>query len=290
GLMQECPELAQQPMSEATSTKDSTVNSEFSNPANASPSQQPAAERWRGSFWALIVVQFQGAFSLNVLRYLLTFMVMGATISEARSDTLVSLISFLFFLPLVLFSMAGGFLADRFSKRQVTLATKVIEIAAMVLAIFALTSTQQQYLGEVVDLWRRPALLLAHFPVPLLVLFLAATQAALFGPSKYGLLPELLPEKWLSWGNGVIELGTFLAIISGAMAAGWLSQIFHGREWQVAVLLAAFSGLGLLFSAALGRGAAAPPPARFPANFLGSLLGQIPLTRPSRPPSPSTVP
>jgi acyl-[acyl-carrier-protein]-phospholipid O-acyltransferase/long-chain-fatty-acid--[acyl-carrier-protein] ligase len=51
-----------------------------------------------------------------------------------------------------------------------------------------------------------------------------ATQAALFGPSKYGLLPELLPAKRLSWGNGVIELGTFLAIIVGTVTgAPWRS-------------------------------------------------------------------
>ena len=237
---------------------------------------------WRRSFWALILVQFQGAFSLNVLRYLLTFMVMGAALSDVRNDTLVSLISFLFFMPLVLFSMAGGYLADRFSKRQVTIATKVIEIGAMVLAIFALSATQQQYLADVVDLWRHPALLFAHFPLPLIVLFLAATQAALFGPSKYGLLPELLPAKLLSWGNGIIELGTFLAIISGAMAAGWLSQVFHGHEWQVAVLLAGSSGLGLLCSMAIGKVPAAAPQIRFRANFVAGLWDQIQLMRRDR--------
>jgi acyl-[acyl-carrier-protein]-phospholipid O-acyltransferase / long-chain-fatty-acid--[acyl-carrier-protein] ligase len=259
-------------------------NSEFSNPAHGPgfPSQQTVREKWRWSFWALILVQFQGAFSLNVLRYLLTFMVVGGTISEARGDALVSLISFLFFMPLVLFSMAGGFLADRFSKRQVTLATKVIEIAAMVLAIFALTSTQQQYLGEVVDLWRHPGLLFTHFPVPLIVLFVAATQAALFGPSKYGLLPELLPEKWLSWGNGVIELGTFLAIISGAMAAGWLAQVFHGREWKVAVFLVGSSGVGLLCGMAIAKVPAAAPQAKFRVNFVASLWEQIQLMRHDR--------
>jgi acyl-[acyl-carrier-protein]-phospholipid O-acyltransferase/long-chain-fatty-acid--[acyl-carrier-protein] ligase len=265
------------------SSQTPAANSEISNPHEAGfPAQQPVERHWRRSFWALIVVQFQGAFSLNVLRYLLTFMVVGGTISEARGDTLVSLISLLFFLPLVLFSMAGGFLADRFSKRQVTLATKVIEIAAMVLAIFALTSTQQQYLGEVVDLWRHPGLLFTHFPLPLIVLFVAATQAALFGPSKYGLLPELLPEKWLSWGNGVIELGTFLAIISGAMAAGWLAQIFQGREWKAAALLVGFSGLGLLASMAIRKVPAAAPQARFRANFVASLWQQIQFMRPDR--------
>src|SRR5215469_15092213 len=272
-------------MPEATSPQNPGGNSEFSNPANDSgfPSQQPVRKNWRRGFWALILVQFQGAFSLNVLRYLLTFMVMGATISETRGDTLLSLVSFLFFLPLVLFSMAGGFLADRFSKRQVTIATKVIEIAAMVLAIFALTSTQQQYLGEVVDLWRHPGLLLTHFPLPLIVLFVAATQAALFGPSKYGLLPELLPEKWLSWGNGVIELGTFLAIISGAMAAGWFADTFKGREQYAGIILLGLAVLGLVSSFAIAKTPAAAPQKKFRANFVAELWEQMRLMRVDRP-------
>jgi acyl-[acyl-carrier-protein]-phospholipid O-acyltransferase / long-chain-fatty-acid--[acyl-carrier-protein] ligase len=244
--------------------------------------QQVFGEKWRRSFWALIVTQFQGAFSLNVLRYLLTFMVMGTALPHAGSETLVSLITFLFFVPLVLFSMAGGFLADRFSKRQVTIATKLIEIVAMGLAIFALSAAQQQHLGEVLDYWREPRLLLVHFPLPLLVLFIVATQAALFGPSKYGLLPELLPEKWLSWGNGVIELGTFLAIISGAMAAGWLAQVFRGREWEAGLLLAGFSVLGLLSSLAIGKVPAAAPQTKFRVNFAGALWEQIRLMRPDR--------
>ncbi len=59
--------------------------------------------------------------------------------------------------------------------------------------------------------------------------FLASTQAALFGPSKYGLLPELLPEPELSWGNGVLELGTFLAVIAGGVSGAFLADVFHGR-------------------------------------------------------------
>ncbi len=112
------------------------------------PSLQSPNQNWRRSFWALIVTQFQGAFSLNVLRYLLTFMVMGKALSQANSDALVSLITLLFFVPLVIFSMAGGFLADRFSKRQVTIATKVIEIAAMGVAIFALSSGSRKILDR----------------------------------------------------------------------------------------------------------------------------------------------
>src|SRR5260370_524475 len=152
--------------------------------------QSPVPAPWRRSFWALIVTQFQGAFSANVLRYLLSFMVLGMALNDARRDTLVSLITLLFFVPLVLFSMAGGYLADRFSKRQVTIATKIIEIAAMALTIVAFTASQKEHLVNVSDLWQHPGLLFTHFPLPFAVLFVVAMQSALFGPSKSGLLPE----------------------------------------------------------------------------------------------------
>ncbi len=54
-----------------------------------------------------------------------------------------------------------------------------------------------------------------NLPMECASVFLISTEAALFGPSKYGLLPELLPENRLSWGNGIIELGTFVASIAG---------------------------------------------------------------------------
>ena len=70
--------------------------------------------------------------------------------------------------------------------------------------------------------------------------FLISAEGALFGPSKYGLLPELLPEPRLSWGNGIIELGTFVAGIGATMAAGFLAERYAGRE-----AVAGFSAAGL---------------------------------------------
>ena len=249
---------------------------------DAFPPQQTIEKTWRRSFWALIVTQFQGAFSLNVLRYLLSFMVLGTALNGASRDTLVSLITLLFFVPLILFSMAGGFLADHFSKRQVTVVTKIIEIVAMAVAIFALSASQQNHLAHVMDIWENPGLLITHFPLALVVLFIVAMQAALFGPSKYGLLPELLPEKWLSWGNGVIELGTFLAIISGAMAAGWFAEVFKGHEPYAGIVLLGLAGLGLLSSLGIAKVPAAAPQKKFRANFVAELWEQIQLMRPDR--------
>ena len=69
-----------------------------------------------------------------------------------------------------------------------------------------------------------------HLYLAISCVFLMGVHSAIFGPSKYGLLPELLPEKKLSWGNGVLELGTFLAIIGGTVAGGWLCKTISRRS------------------------------------------------------------
>jgi acyl-[acyl-carrier-protein]-phospholipid O-acyltransferase/long-chain-fatty-acid--[acyl-carrier-protein] ligase len=105
--------------------------------------------------------------------------------------------------------------------------------------------------------------------------FLISTQGALFGPSKYGLLPELLPENKLSWGNGVIELGTFVGIITGTMSAGFLAVAFRGRETWSGVILLVFTLVGLITSFGISRVPAANLSRRFHPNPLADLSGQI---------------
>ena len=97
----------------------------------------PGTSRLRG-FWFLIVTQFQGAFSDNVLKNLVIFMLIGMNVSVAEKHKIGELVGALFSLPFILFSMAGGFLADRFSKRFITVNVKVFEVAVMAVALAGL--------------------------------------------------------------------------------------------------------------------------------------------------------
>src|SRR5260370_303227 len=135
-------------------------------------------KKWQLGFWSLIATQFQGAFNDNGLKFFVIFLILGTNPTESQKDFLVFVIGNLFALPFLLFSMAGGFLADRFSKRSVAMATKIFEVCAMLFAMYAFTRGNPR--------------------MAYLVIFLASPQAAFFGPSNHGLLPELLPASFLS--------------------------------------------------------------------------------------------
>jgi acyl-[acyl-carrier-protein]-phospholipid O-acyltransferase/long-chain-fatty-acid--[acyl-carrier-protein] ligase len=211
--------------------------------------------RSRRGFWALIATQFQGAFSDNILRNLLLSMIVGMNLPKSERETFVPVVTFLFSVPFLILSMPGGWLADRFSKRQTTIWTKVMEFGSMLLATAGLATHS--------------------LALSLAALTLVASQAALFAPSKYGLLPELLPEKSLSWGNGVIELGTFLAIIIGTVAGAWMGEHFSGHEVHAGYVLLGLSVIGLLTSLSIDKVQAAAPEKAFRPNIVGDLWAQI---------------
>ena len=228
----------------------------------ASLSEQ-AIPNWRLGFWSLIVTQFQGAFNDNALKFLVIYLIVEGNFTPHQRDMFVPLIGGLFAVPYIFFSLAGGYLADRYSKRTVTIGTKLFEIGVM---LFALVS-----------------LALANFPMEALAVFLISTQGALFGPSKYGLLPELLPEQELSWGNGVIELGTFAAAITATMAAGFLADAFRGRQFWSGILLLGFTLFGLFTSLGISRLPAADPSRRFRFNPFSDLGDQLRIVARDRP-------
>jgi acyl-[acyl-carrier-protein]-phospholipid O-acyltransferase / long-chain-fatty-acid--[acyl-carrier-protein] ligase len=214
-----------------------------------------APPRSHRGFWALIATQFQGAFSDNILRNLLLSMIVGMNLARTERETFVSLVTLLFSVPFLILSMPGGWLADCFSKRQITIWTKLMEFASMIVATVGLATHS--------------------IGLSLVALTLVASQAALFGPSKYGLLPELLPEKSLSWGNGVIELGTFLAIIVGTVAGAWMGEHFSGHEVYAGYVLLALSVVGFFTSLIVDKVPAAAPEKPFRLNIVGDLWAQI---------------
>ena len=209
-----------------------------------------------------MATQFQGAFNDNAYKNLIVFIILGTAIEKADRDRLVLVAGALFSVPFILFSMTGGFLADRYSKRTVTIGTKLFEIGVMAFAIAGLA-------------WQNLHLEMA-------AIFLASTQAAFFGPSKYGLLPELLPEPRLSWGNGVIELGTFLASIAGLVSGAFLADAFHGRQGWSGLVFLALSVAGLILSLGITKVRAADPSKKFQANPLTDLWKQLGLIRRDR--------
>ncbi|HSB79246.1 MAG TPA: acyl-[ACP]--phospholipid O-acyltransferase [Candidatus Methylomirabilis sp.] len=217
---------------------------------------------WQRGFWSLIGAQFQGAFNENALKNLVVFLILGMGMHAIDRDRLVLVVGALFSVPFLLFSMTGGFLADRYSKRTVTIWTRCFELGVMALAAIGLAQ--------------------GNLPLALAAVFLASTQAALFGPSKYGLLPELLPTARLSWGNGVLELGTFLAVIAGSVSGAFFAEAFRGRQGWSGVIFLGLSCVGLVLSLGISRVPAADPGKPFRRNPLGDLWSQGQIIRRDR--------
>src|SRR6266850_1875386 len=210
---------------------------------------------WRLGFWSLIVTQFQGAFNDNALKFLVIYLIVERNFPAASRDRLVLLVGALFALPYILFSLGGGYLADRFSKRSVTIGTKIFELGVMIFAFVSLA--------------------VGNLPMEAASVFLISTQGALFGPSKYGLLPELLPEEKLSWGNGVIELGTFLAIIAGTVGGTLLASNFRGHPSTAGIILIVISFFGLATSYGISPVPANAPDRKFQFNFVAEVWNRM---------------
>jgi acyl-[acyl-carrier-protein]-phospholipid O-acyltransferase/long-chain-fatty-acid--[acyl-carrier-protein] ligase len=155
--------------------------------------------------------------------------------------------------------MTGGFLADHFSKRHVVISVKVFEIFVMLLAFYSLAGN--------------------YLSITIFCVFLMGLHSAIFGPSKYGLLPELLPEKKLSWGNGILEFGTFVGIVGGTVIGGLMAT---QPKWPGATLVVlAFVGLATGWQ--ITRVPAADPAKRFRLNFVADLWAQMKFMHRDRP-------
>ena len=177
------------------------------------------------SFGWLNAAQFGGALNDNVFRLLVVFFLIALKGREAVS-WINAVVGAVFVAPFLLFTPLAGALADRYSKRSITLVVKALETLAMSLAILMFYWESE---------W------LAYG-----VVFLMSTQSALFGPSKYGIVPELVGRERLSRGNSLIVSYTYLAIICGMALAPTLSRWLDGDYvWAAAFcLIIAVAGWG----------------------------------------------
>ncbi len=217
--------------------------------------QPPTGETWRQGFLSLMFTQFQGAFSDNALKWLVTFLVFSLNLPKAEQDSIVSLAGALFAVPFLLFSMWGGWLADRCSKRSVMMGVKAAEIGIMLFAALALAR--------------------GSLALQLTAICLMGAHSAFFAPAKYGILPEVLPATRLSWGNGILELLTFVAIILGTVTGGWLAEALSGRQMISGFLLAGLAVVGLVASRGIQRVPPADPAKPFVLNFPAEIWRQM---------------
>ena len=180
--------------------------------------------------WPLVLAQSCGALNDNLVKNAMVVLAIfklgagGAGLSAAAGA--------LFIAPYILVSATAGKIADRFPKPQVIGLYKVAEVALMAAAAAA-------FLAESVT-------------GLLIVLFSLGVQAALFGPVKYGILPEQLREEELIAGNGIVEATTFLSIVIGTVVGGALILLPAGT--------AIVGALGVALSLAGLFGAVRIPP------------------------------
>lgn len=178
-----------------------------------SPSLLKKCVRKFSSFTYLNVTQFLGALNDNIYKLLIVYFLIGIEGIE-NSHRILATTGAVFVLPFLLFSASSGTMADRFSKRNIIIFTKVFELVIIFLGLLFFWT--ESIIGSYT------------------VLFLLATQSAIFGPSKYGILPELVPDEKISRANGLMTSFTFLAIIFGTFLASFLLDITY-RNYVFAV-------------------------------------------------------
>lgn len=182
-------------------------------------------------FFPVFLTQFLGAFNDNVFKNALVIFIAYKAITETESGMLSSFAAGLFIIPYLIFSVIAGQLADKYEKSEFIVKTKLVEIFAM-------------FLGAV-------GFYLENFYFLLFVLFLMGTQSTFFGPAKYSILPQMFrKDSDLMEATGLVEMGTFLAILTGTIIGGVLIAI---DKYMVCLFIVVFSLLGWLASRKIPR-------------------------------------
>lgn len=214
---------------------------------NNTTQERPSLYR-DSSFWAMSVTQFLGAFNDNLFKQLVLLLAVdkaGGGIDRQGEATMI------FALPFFLLSGLAGFFSERISKTKIIVFSKAMEIVVMSLGLIAFLY------------YREWGLLGA-----MAVLGLMGLQSTFFGPPKYGILPEMLHKKDIPRANGFILMTTFVSIILGLAAAGFLKSRNVDQLWIASLVCIGIAIVGTITS----LGVRYIPPANINLKFTASTL------------------
>jgi len=151
-------------------------------------------------FLPFFIVQSLGAFNDNVYRQAIIGLLFYLGVSQEEQSLYTTLAPAIFILPYFLFSALAGQIAEKLEKSRLIVITTTMEIAIMSLAAVGF--------------------LTQSMPVLLVALFCTGLQSTLFGPVKYSVLPSVLRPEELTGGNGLVEMGTSMSILTGMISGG----------------------------------------------------------------------
>ncbi|MEO5561223.1 MAG: MFS transporter, partial [Dokdonella sp.] len=198
-------------------------------------------------FAPFFATQALGAFNDNAFRQAMVVLVaFHLGLSDHEVGFYSNLAPALFILPFFLFSASAGQLAEKFEKTRLIRYVKLFEIAAMSLAAYAFHAS--------------------NVPLLLTVLVMMGLHSTLFGPIKYSILPQALKSEELVGGNGLVEMGTSLAILFGMIAGGSLMALGGAGPTAASVLVIGVAVVGYLVSRTIPPAPATAPGLTFNWN------------------------
>ncbi len=206
------------------------------------------------SFICLNTAQFFGVLNDNIYKLLVIFFLLSV-LETTKPSVILSVAGALYVIPFLLFSSAAGILADRFSKHRLIQILKGTEILIMIAAIWAFY-TKSPY-G-------------CYF-----LLFLLASHSAVFGPSKYGILPELVEKAGLPKANGHITAFTYFAMILGTFLASFFTEISGGNFMIGISFCIFFSIIGFIASLGIQKTSVQKSSKKISFFFIGEILQTI---------------
>ena len=215
--------------------------------------------RFAPFFWTQALAAFNDNAFRNALLVLVAFQL---GLDEPAASLYTNLAPALFILPFFLFSATAGQLAERFEKSRIIRWVKLFEIAAMAVAA--------------------AGFLTHHVALLLVVLFMMGMHSTVFGPIKYAILPQALKPAELVGGNGLVEMGTQLAILLGMMAGSVLMGVAGVGAWLASGLTIAVAVAGYVACRFIPPAPATAPDLRINWNPFAETARVVGITRADR--------